>query len=94
MCFYLLSKKRKTKRKKAKKRENILKHGNICDIITNRGGGKVKHIYYWYKCPNCGNPKMFAVRDDTKLVNFPGYCKKCKTESIITTEPKRRIMNS
>jgi len=93
VCFYLLSKKRKTKRKKAKKRENILKHGNICDIITNRGG-KVKHIYYWYKCPNCGNPKMFAVRDDTKLVNFPGYCKKCKTESIITTEPKRRIMNS
>ena len=26
--------------------------------------------------------KMFMIREDTKLVNFPGYCKKCKTESV------------
>lgn len=49
--------------------------------------------YYWYQCPRCGNTKMFRYRDDTRLVNFPGYCKKCKTESIVTIEPKRRALN-
>lgn len=49
---------------------------------------------YWYKCPQCGFPKMLKYRDDTKIVNFPGYCKKCKKESIITIiEPKSRIVN-
>lgn len=37
---------------------------------------------------------MFKIREDTKLVNFPGYCKYCKTESIITLEPKSQIVNS
>lgn len=50
--------------------------------------------YYWYKCPRCGNPKMQMLRQDTALVNFPGYCKRCKTESIMTIEPKRRVVNS
>ena len=39
--------------------------------------------YFWYPCPKCKG-KMFMIREDTKLVNFPGYCKKCKTESLIT----------
>nr|DAV74535.1 MAG TPA: cysteine-rich protein [Caudoviricetes sp.] len=34
------------------------------------------------------------IRTDTILINFPGYCKKCKQQSIITIEPKRRIVNS
>ncbi|MBE5867981.1 MAG: conjugal transfer protein [Lachnospiraceae bacterium] len=42
---------------------------------------------HWIACPKCGG-KMLKVRDDTKLANFPGYCKKCKSESIITLEPK------
>lgn len=51
---------------------------------------------YWIRCPLCGYPKMIKARDDTVLKNFPGYCKKCKRESIITiteikTEPKSRI---
>ncbi|MFQ7223108.1 MAG: cysteine-rich KTR domain-containing protein [Lachnospiraceae bacterium] len=49
---------------------------------------------YWYPCPNCGFPKMIKYRKDTTIINFPGYCKKCKQESIITIEPKRRIVNS
>lgn len=52
-----------------------------------------KHWYKWYKCPKCGNPKMLKYRDDTEIVNFPGYCKRCKTETIITMEPKSRIVN-
>lgn len=47
---------------------------------------------FWYKCPVCGYPKMFRLRSDTRLVNFPGYCKRCKTESIITIEPKNQIV--
>lgn len=49
----------------------------------------------WCQCPKCGNPKMFRIRGDTSLMNFPAYCKKCKLESVITlTEPKSRIVNS
>lgn len=51
----------------------------------------------WSKCPICGNPKMFKMRKDTILINFPSYCKYCKQESIITNikiEPKSQIVNS
>lgn len=48
--------------------------------------------YYWCKCPHCGNPKMQMLRQDIVLVNFLGYCKRCKIESIITIEPKRRVV--
>ena len=47
----------------------------------------------WIACPKCKG-KMFMIREDTKLVNFPGYCKKCKTESVITIEPKSRVVKS
>lgn len=50
--------------------------------------------YFWYKCPICGNPKMVRLREDTEMKNFPGYCKYCKTESIITIEPKSQIVRS
>lgn len=41
----------------------------------------------WYTCPVCSNPKMLKVREDTVLENFPGYCKRCKQEIIITYKP-------
>lgn len=50
--------------------------------------------YYWMPCPKCGNPHMQVVRKDTVLVNFPGYCKMCKTESLVNKEPKRQVANS
>ncbi|WP_442905403.1 cysteine-rich KTR domain-containing protein [Kineothrix sp. MB12-C1] len=50
--------------------------------------------YKWYICPKCGRGKLFPFRQDTKVENFPGYCKRCKQESIITIEPKSRIVNS
>lgn len=46
---------------------------------------------FWYVCPKCGNPRLLKYRSDTKIINFPAYCKKCKEESIITIEPKSRI---
>lgn len=57
-----------------------------------RDGGRMQEEH-WYKCPNCGFPRMLKYFDDTKIVNFPGYCKKCKTETIIKIEPKSRIVN-
>lgn len=48
---------------------------------------------YWIACPKCGG-KLFKVREDTKVVNFPGYCKHCKKESIMTLEPKSRVVES
>lgn len=49
--------------------------------------------FYWGKCPHCKNPKMVLLRKDTILKNFPAYCKRCKGQSIITIEPKSRIVN-
>lgn len=49
---------------------------------------------YWYKCPKCGYPKMIKYREDTRIKNLPGYCKKCKKETLITIEPESRIVYS
>ena len=32
------------------------------------------------------------MRKDTKFVNLPAYCKYCKTENLITVEPKRQVV--
>lgn len=54
----------------------------------------MKQGYYWCTCPKCGNPKLVMLRRDTKLRNFPAFCKYCKEESLITIEPKRQIVKS
>ena len=32
------------------------------------------------------------LREDTKLRNFPAYCKKCKNEILITIEPRNQFL--
>ena len=49
--------------------------------------------YRWIAYPHCGF-LMQVIRRDTVLRNFPGDCKKCITESLITIEPKRQVVNS
>lgn len=51
-------------------------------------------ISKWYKCPKCGNAHFIKIRPDTKIVNFPAYCKRCKTESLINIEPRAGTVNS
>ncbi|MGN0400909.1 MAG: cysteine-rich KTR domain-containing protein [Acetatifactor sp.] len=46
---------------------------------------------YWIACPKCSG-KMLMVREDTKLINFPGYCKHCKKKSVISIEPLSRVV--
>ena len=47
----------------------------------------------WIACPKCGS-KMLKVRKDNRSENFPGYCKHCKEESIISIEPMSRVVKS
>ena len=37
----------------------------------------------WGLCPKCGG-RCIKVNKNTILVNHPAFCKKCKTESIVT----------
>ena len=35
------------------------------------------------QCPICGNKTHNRMREDTELKNFPIFCPKCKSESLI-----------
>ena len=48
----------------------------------------------WCKCPKCGNPHFLKVLPNTKICNFPAYCKKCKNEIVINVEPRADVINS
>lgn len=37
----------------------------------------------WVPCPICGSKTRIMVYQDTVLVNFPLYCRKCKRETRI-----------
>ncbi len=37
----------------------------------------------WIYCPICKNKTRTKIRTDTKLINFPLYCPKCKQENLI-----------
>lgn len=37
----------------------------------------------WIMCPVCGSKTRDKVRSDSVLMNFPLYCPKCKSESLI-----------
>ena len=43
----------------------------------------------WVLCPICNNKTRTKVRKDTELVNFPLFCPKCKTETLINIEHGR-----
>ena len=49
--------------------------------------------YKWCRCPVCGYNRMLKLREDTVIKNLPMYCKRCKKETLITIEPKSRIVN-
>jgi hypothetical protein len=48
--------------------------------------------YEWIACPICGNPHMTKVMGDTQLYRFPAFCKRCKAETIITTNQNKRAL--
>ena len=42
----------------------------------------------WGLCPVCGT-KCIKVRESTILVNFPMFCKRCKSERLVTWQYKK-----
>ena len=53
---------------------------------------------YWVACPKCGHPHFIKRYKSTVLVNFPAYCKACKSEINISTstrakEPKQESVS-
>ncbi|MCI8805934.1 MAG: conjugal transfer protein [Clostridiales bacterium] len=37
----------------------------------------------WVYCSICGNKTRDRIREDTILKNYPLYCPRCKTETLI-----------
>jgi len=37
-------------------------------------------------CPICGRPTVVVILPDTKLENFPLFCKKCGQTTVVNTE--------
>jgi len=46
----------------------------------------------WLLCPVCKSKTRTKVREDTVLENFPMFCSKCKTETIITARQMNMIV--
>lgn len=46
----------------------------------------------WVLCPKCGNNTRTRVRPDTVLKNFPLFCPKCKTETLISVEKMNMLV--
>ncbi|EGO2712217.1 cysteine-rich KTR domain-containing protein [Enterococcus faecalis] len=40
----------------------------------------------WILCPICNNKTRIKICLNTKLLNFPLYCPKCKQENLINVE--------
>lgn len=46
---------------------------------------------YWIACPKCGKRHFIKLNEDTVLINYPAYCKGCKTEVIISVDGGKRL---
>lgn len=40
----------------------------------------------WVQCPKCARKTRVKIRGDTVLKNFPLFCPKCKSETMIHVE--------
>lgn len=38
----------------------------------------------WIPCPICGKNTKYAMYENTVLLNFPLYCRKCNNETLIS----------
>lgn len=46
----------------------------------------------WLLCPICKNKTRIKLRKDTKLVNFPLFCPKCKQERVINASDQNVLI--
>ena len=45
-----------------------------------------KYKVEWVQCPICSSKTRVKIRGDTILKNFPLFCPKCKSETIVHVE--------
>ncbi len=45
-----------------------------------------KKMIEWVRCPVCSSKTRVKIRGDTILKNFPLFCPKCKSETMIQVE--------
>jgi len=45
-----------------------------------------KHEVEWVQCPICSSKTRVKIRGDTILKNFPLFCLKCKSETMVHAE--------
>lgn len=64
------------------------------NIFTIKYCRRKDMVSQWCQCPRCGNAHFIKIRPDTRIVNFPAYCKRCKTESLINIAPRAGTVNS
>ncbi len=43
----------------------------------------------WIRCPICHCKTRVKIRDDTVLENFPLFCPKCKSETLIRVKNRK-----
>ncbi|RKI82923.1 conjugal transfer protein [bacterium 0.1xD8-71] len=48
-------------------------------------------VVRWCRCPRCGFEHFIKVRPDTRIKNFPAYC---KNEILVTIESGVEEVNS
>lgn len=83
-AFYLLCKAdlkenaivHKEKRKQEQKKSEVKEPEPLPDNFIKEDNG-------WGLCPIC-RKKMVKLTSETKLVNFPAYCKACKSDYVVS----------
>lgn len=48
----------------------------------------------WVKCPFCNKKTNTKVYKETVLLNFPLYCPKCKTETIVHVVKLKMVLST
>lgn len=46
----------------------------------------MENVRKWLICPRCGSKTRIQICQNTKLINFPLFCPKCKLEEMVSVE--------
>ena len=67
------------------------------ELLSNDMGGRnmleSRGKAFWICCPICNEKTRFKIYQDTVLLNFPLYCRKCHREIIIDVAKMRIIVH-
>ena len=58
----------------------------IIKVSINTKEGGLMNREEWLLCPVCNSKTRTRIRQDTTLTNFPLFCPKCKTTSLVNVQ--------